>query len=61
MAFILGVGTGILLYVVDERLRETMKKIHKNDPAETARLKIPGYSIYSWIRFKKEVQDSEKP
>ena len=50
--FVLGICFAGGMYAGNKVTQEIMNKIHQYNPDELCRLKIPGYPIYSYIKFK---------
>jgi len=57
--FILGIICTVLFIGGNDAAKTLMEKIHKNNEKELAKLKIPGYAIYSYYVFKRS-QSNDK-
>ena len=57
--FVLGMCFAGGLYAGNKAAYEVMSKVHEYNQDEMSRLKIPGYPIYSYIKFKMK-QNKEK-
>ena len=51
--FILGILCTVGFIGVNNAAKTLMTKVHQNNDEEMAKMKIPGYAIYSYIMFKK--------
>jgi len=57
MGFLLGVVGTIGFIAVNDALKNIMVKVHQHDPNELAKLKIPGYAMYSYYQYKQTLKD----
>lgn len=55
--FIVGIVVTIVFIYGNGAAKDVMSKVHQNNQAEMGKLKIPGYAIYSYIKFIKEKKE----
>ena len=58
--FILGIICTVGFIGGNDAAKTLMTKVHKNDEKELAKLKIPGYAIYSYFIFKRSQSNEKK-
>lgn len=52
--FILGIILTVAFTYGNSAAKDIMSKVHANNKEEMAKMKLPGYAIYSYIMFIKE-------
>jgi len=52
--FVIGIIFSAVAFACNDAAKTLMVKIHENDAEELAKMKIPGYPIYSYFVFKRK-------
>ena len=58
--FILGVIFTVAFIGGDNAAKTLMTKINTNNDEELTKMKIPGYSLYAYYKFKRSQSDGDK-
>ena len=59
ISFILGIVVTLGFIAGNDAAKTLMRKVHANNDEEMAKMKIPGYPIYSYYRFKRSQTNGE--
>jgi len=57
--FILGILCTVAFIGANNAMKTLMTKVHQNNDEEMAKMKIPGYAIYSYIMFKRGTNNED--